>query len=130
MNIVCPECGSADIRASLSRTLGESIAKFFGFFRFRCRDCDTRFSGQIWDVSNIFWAKCPRCYRMDLSTWDPEHYRYPTRWLLLMHLGAKCIRCEYCRHNFLSYRRAKYKFVRKKAAGVANEDASRKSTLR
>ena len=129
MNIACPECGSTDIRSSYSRSFGESVGKVFGFFQFRCRDCDARFSGQIWDISNLFWAKCPRCYHMDLSTWDPEHYRCPTSWLLLMRLGARCVRCEYCRHNFLSYRPTKHKFIRKqKTAGTG--EATKKSTLR
>ncbi len=130
MNIVCPECGSADVRASLSRSLAESIAKVFGFFHFRCRQCDARFSGQIWDLGNIFWTKCPRCYRMDLTTWDPGHYHCPVTWRVLMRLGAKCIRCEYCRNNFVSFRRAKYKFVRRKMSDGPSDQTAKKSTLR
>jgi endogenous inhibitor of DNA gyrase (YacG/DUF329 family) len=114
LTISCPECHSQNIRASLSRTLGERIWKVFGFFQFRCKDCDTRFSGQIWDLLNAFYAKCPRCYRLDLSTWTPHYYRAPARWLLALKLGAKAHRCEYCRHNFVGFRPAKLKFVRRK----------------
>jgi len=68
---------------------------------------------------------------MDLTSWDPEHYRCPTRWLLLMRFGAKCIRCEYCRNNFVSFRPAKYKFIRKRTrSAVAAEEMPKKSTLR
>jgi len=66
---------------------------------------------------------------MDLSTWDPEHYRCSTSMLFKMKIGGRCHRCEYCRNNFVSFRPAKYKFVRKQKAQAA-QDALKKSTLR
>jgi len=116
LNLTCPECGSRNIRSSLSRTVGERIMKAFGFFQLRCRDCDARFKHQIWDPLNSFFARCPRCYRQDLSTWSRDYYRAPTLWLLQMKLGARAHRCEYCRNNFVSFRPAKMKFVRKAGA--------------
>lgn len=110
MALRCPACGSENIRSSLSQTLTDEIGKVFGFFKLRCKDCDHRFSHFIWDAVNSFWARCPRCYRQDLGTWSVKYYRAPTRWLVLMKLGAKRYRCEYCRHNFIDFRRAKFKY--------------------
>lgn len=64
----------------------------------------------------MFYAKCPRCYRLDLSIWQPQYYRAPTRWLVMIRFGAKTHRCEYCRCNFVSFRPAKLKFIRRKTA--------------
>jgi len=124
LTISCPECGSREIRSSLSRTIGERISKFFGFFQFRCKDCDARFSGQIWDAWNMFYAKCPRCYRMDLSTWAIDHYRSSTLQLAKLKLGAHPHRCEYCRNNFVGFRPAKYKFTRGRKTPVTPEASS------
>ena len=85
--------------------------KAFGVFQLRCKDCDARFNSQIWDPRNAFYARCPRCYRLDLASWSIEYYRAPARWLLWLKLGAKAHRCEYCRHNFVSFRRCKIKFA-------------------
>jgi hypothetical protein len=113
LDIACPRCGSKNIRSSLSRSLSERIRKLLGFFQLRCKDCDLRFGKQIWDPKNAFYAKCPRCYRMDLSAWTTRYYHAPTRWLIYLKLGAKTHRCEYCRHNFVSFRPAKMKFAGK-----------------
>jgi len=47
---------------------------------------------------------------MDLSVWALHHYRVSGWKTLLINLGANPYRCEYCRHNFVSLRRRKYKF--------------------
>ena len=114
LTIYCPECNSRNVRSSLSRTLGERMMKALGIFQLRCKDCDARFTGQIWDPRNAFNARCPRCYRLDLSTWSVDYYRAPARWLFFLKLGAKAHRCEYCRHNFVSFRRCKIKFTGRK----------------
>jgi endogenous inhibitor of DNA gyrase (YacG/DUF329 family) len=114
LTIYCPECNSRNLRSSLSRTLSERFMKAFGVFQLRCKDCDARFTSQIWDPRNTFYARCPRCYRLDLSTWSIEYYRAPARWLFCLKIGAKAHRCEYCRHNFISFRRCKIKFTGRK----------------
>lgn len=70
----------------------------------RCRDCEARFNGHYLMPDTWFYAKCPRCYRSDLNTWDARHYKagWWTRWKLS--LGAKQVRCEACRCNFASFR--------------------------
>ena len=119
LSIRCPACNSREVRASLAKTLGERVARVFGFMQLRCKDCDERFGASIWDLSNVVYAKCPRCYRLDLSTWTTQYYRAPSRWLIAMKFGARRRRCEYCRHNFISWRPAKTKYRRASMAGNA-----------
>ena len=116
LTIRCPSCNSRDVRASLPQTFGEHIVRLFGYMQIRCKDCDRRFTSSIWDLPNIFYAKCPRCYRLDLSTWTTHYYHAPARWHFYMKLGARRRRCEYCRHNFLSWRPAKLKYKRRSPA--------------
>lgn len=128
LTIYCPECNSRNVRSSLSRTLGERMMKALGVFQLRCKDCDARFTGQIWDPRNAFYARCPRCYRLDLSTWSIDYYRAPVRWLLYLKLGAEAHRCEYCRHNFVSFRSCKIKFTGRKRNPEAVSDEPGKTT--
>lgn len=111
LTIFCPSCKSRNLRSSLARNWGETVLKALGIFPLRCRECDTRFSRQIWDPLNAIYARCPRCYRLDLSTWSMDHYRAPAHWLFFFKIGANAHRCEYCRHNFISFRPRKIKFT-------------------
>lgn len=112
MKVACPNCGSRSVRSSHAESWIESLWNAFGFFKLRCRDCDERFTKSIWDVANAIYARCPRCYRLDLSTWDTSHYHAPTLWRVLMSFGARPRRCEACRNNFISFRLVKAKYVR------------------
>lgn len=47
---------------------------------------------------------------MDLSRWSRNDYRISFFTGLLLHLGANPYRCEYCRVNFISFRRRKEKY--------------------
>lgn len=58
----------------------------------------------------MLYAKCPRCHRLDLSKWNTDHYNPPTGTRFAVACGAKPVRCEYCRHNFWSFRRVKMQF--------------------
>jgi hypothetical protein len=127
LTIRCPVCNSRDVRSSLSRTLGERIVKAFGFFQIRCKNCDARFTKQIWDIWNAFYARCPRCYRLDLSTWSLDYYRAPFRWLVFMKLGANPHRCEYCRHNFVGFRRCKIRYDKNRKSPSADTPQLSKS---
>jgi endogenous inhibitor of DNA gyrase (YacG/DUF329 family) len=118
MTITCPECGSKDVRASLSQTIGEQVLKVFGFFYLRCKDCDARFRAQIWDFLNMIYARCPRCYRLDLSTWSTEYYRASSSQLLCLRLGGRRHRCAYCRVNFVDFRPAKLRYKGKLGAPI------------
>jgi hypothetical protein len=49
---------------------------------------------------------------MDLSTWDLKLYR-ATKWMRLqIWFGGHPWRCDRCRHNFVSFRPRKERFVR------------------
>jgi endogenous inhibitor of DNA gyrase (YacG/DUF329 family) len=118
MTITCPECGSKDVRPSLSQTFGEQVLKVFGFYHIRCKDCDHRFRAQIWDFLNMVYARCPRCYRLDLSTWSTEYYRASSAQLLCLKLGGRRHRCAYCRVNFVGFRPAKLRYKGKLGAPI------------
>ncbi len=110
MLITCPSCGSESLRTSKARSLSETVLNLIGLFAFRCLDCDHRFRASIWRVRQLFYAKCPRCLRLDLSKWNTTHYSPPFTTSLAVACGAKSVRCEYCRHNFWSFRRVKVQF--------------------
>jgi hypothetical protein len=115
MKARCPHCGSNSIRESHSYSVGETLGKWLGFLKLRCRDCDERFTHQIWDARNLLYARCPRCYRLDLSRWERSHYRVSWFSRTLLKLGARPHRCEACRCNFVGFRPAKLKYKRPEA---------------
>lgn len=112
----CPRCDSADVRPARDRGLIESLLAFVGLQPARCHDCAHRFLAKPFGLTKIWWAKCPRCYRMDLSTWDPKYYRV-SRWTSLrIAIGAHRWRCETCRCNFASFRSRQRKYTRPESA--------------
>jgi len=81
----------------------------------------------VWRFTEWMYSRCPRCYRMDLGTWELRYYSPPTLQLWAMNLGARRRRCEACRCNFVSFRALKEKstFRRRKGGG---EEAPAEST--
>ncbi len=110
MLITCSRCGSDSVRSSRSRSVSGKALNLIGIFPFRCLDCDHRFRASIWWARQMLYAKCPCCHRLDLSKWNTDHYNPPPGTRLAVAFGAKAVRCEYCRHNFWSYRRIKLQF--------------------
>lgn len=108
--VQCPKCGGRNLRFSRLQTPKERLQCLVGTRPIRCRDCRTRFNSRTWRFSDASYARCPKCLRMDLSVWAMHHYRVSAFKSLLIYLGANTYRCEYCRHNFISLRRRKYKF--------------------
>ena len=90
-DVRCPSCGSAHLRASLQLTPFERFLELFGALYLRCRDCDERFRLGLLDVRSWMYAKCPSCYRMDLTTWKRERYRLTER------IVRKCRGCKRAR---------------------------------
>lgn len=97
-----------------------------GKYRFisplRCLDCRTRFVAKTFVPSDFIYASCPRCGRMDLNSWSPAVHT-PRAWVdFKVKLGAKRLRCEYCRLNFASFRSVKepFSFDRWTKKGVGN----------
>jgi hypothetical protein len=89
------------------------MRKLLGIFPMRCKDCDERWTQPLWDFLNVVYARCPRCYGLELTLWQPQYYRPPTFWKFLMGLGAKPRRCEFCRKNFVSFRPCKIRYKRR-----------------
>jgi endogenous inhibitor of DNA gyrase (YacG/DUF329 family) len=105
------------------------LFRWFGIYMFKCDDCEHRFKAVIYRPKNLFFAKCSRCHRMDLSRWTREYYSPGLVTRVMLALGAKAVRCEYCRHNFWSFRLVREKFSKAKRFArsqvvVAVEDAA------
>jgi len=100
----CPQCGSYDLRYARLRRPSERFWSWLGTRPLRCRKCRTRFIARTWRLENLRWARCPKCWRMDLSSWSEREYPVSALRRLLLALGAHPWRCEYCRYNFVSFR--------------------------
>lgn len=108
----CPQCDSDHVHVDRTRGIVEQLLGLFGYYAFRCGECYTRFLHSPLGLSKLFYAKCPRCYRMDLSTWDPSYYRASAWSEFKVWLGAHRWRCEACRCNFVSWRVRRQKYIR------------------
>jgi DNA-directed RNA polymerase subunit RPC12/RpoP len=114
------------------------ISEHFSLFRltshYRCLDCKERFTAPTIVWSDLAYARCPLCKRMDLNVWTGKTYTDPPAWVALkVRLGAKRWRCEYCRLNFASFRKRKevFTFSRWKKLGLPQaEDASARAPER
>jgi hypothetical protein len=95
---------------SKPRGFGERLKDFFGIYSLRCKRCGARWQTSVWTESSWRYARCPRCYNMELSTWSEQYYLPPaiTRWML--RTGATPYRCDRCRCNFASFRACKERF--------------------
>jgi len=108
--VSCPQCGSKHLRFSKIRGVGAKLRSIVGILPFRCRKCDHRFDAAIWSLSAVRYARCPKCLRMELSTWSEQYYHPPASTVLKLRLGATPYRCEFCRCNFASFRACKERF--------------------
>jgi hypothetical protein len=53
---------------------------------------------------------------MDLSRWNRENYSTPFWTRFMLAVGAKAVRCEYCRNNFWSFRPIRERYSPEKRA--------------
>jgi hypothetical protein len=104
MQLACPHCGTREIKVSSGRGIGEIIKSLCGIYQLRCRRCRTRWETSTWADGAWKYARCPRCYRQELTTWSLKYYNPPSSTLLKLQLGAKRYRCAACRCNFASFR--------------------------
>jgi hypothetical protein len=78
-------------------------------------------------LSDLRYARCPECHRMDLNGWTGKTYKPPFFMGIKAQFGAKRWRCEYCRLNFASFRPRKeiftFKRWRNRQAEVEKENA-------
>jgi hypothetical protein len=110
--IHCPQCGSNNFRCSQVRNTSETLKSILGILPFRCLRCSERFCASIWSLNAARYARCPKCLRMDLSTWAEEFYRPALGTRMLLRIGATRYRCEFCRCNFASFRLCRRRFSR------------------
>ena len=109
--MACPNCGSRHLRPSRYRDDEDRANPLSSVTPLRCRDCRTRFFSRTVFVEDIFYARCPKCMRMDLNGWTGKTFQ-PVGWTAIwVALGAHRWRCEYCRFNFASFRKRKEIFT-------------------
>lgn len=107
MAVRCPDCNSNNVRMSRWKNRFEQALDLFGMPTMRCLDCENRWLHSLWRLREMFFARCPRCYRLELVHWEETYYHIPQSWRFLIALGAKKVRCKPCRHNFVSFRLVK-----------------------
>jgi hypothetical protein len=110
MQLACPKCGTREARISHRRTLWEQLKGIVGIYPLRCRRCRNRWETSSWAGGAWKYARCPRCYRQELTTWSEQYYRPPTWTNFLLSLGATRYRCAACRCNFASFKPCKERF--------------------
>lgn len=115
----CPACGGHSLRASKLRGAAERLRSLIGILPFRCRQCATRFSTPLWDLRSWKYARCPMCMGTELSRWSEHYYNTTPVVRLLVAFGASRYRCEFCRHNFASFRACRERFSWKKRRDAA-----------
>lgn len=111
MQLACPKCGTRDARVSTRHGIGEALKALVGIHQLRCRRCNERWETSMWDSQAWKYAKCPRCYWQELTTWSLQYYHPPADIHLKITLGATPYRCAACRCNFASFRPCREKFV-------------------
>ena len=106
----CPRCASSRVTVANASNGLDYLRMLAGDFPARCADCTTRFRIHGGVLKAVLYAQCPQCLRHDLSTWDPRYYRAPAWDRFQAAIGARRLRCESCRNNFVSFlpRQAKY----------------------
>ncbi|MEO7145629.1 MAG: hypothetical protein ABI165_19205 [Bryobacteraceae bacterium] len=110
MRVPCPSCGCNDVRLSERRGILEHFKTIFGIYPLRCKRCEHRFVDGLWSIRYWRYAKCPKCYRMELSTWSEQYYSPRAGTIFAIRMGGTPYRCERCRCNFVSFRACKEKF--------------------
>ena len=130
MQLACPQCGKREARVSRSRGFAEYFKSLIGVYQLRCRRCRARWETSVWAEGAWRYARCPRCYRQQLTTWSEQYYRPPAWTTLLLRMGATPYRCTPCRCNFASFRPCKERYSWRRRppettpAGLPDSDAS------
>jgi hypothetical protein len=88
MQLSCPQCGTRDVRVSHRQSLGEVLRAVVGIYPLRCRRCRARWETSAWADGAWKYARCPRCYRQDLTTWSQQYYHPPAMVTFMLTIGA------------------------------------------
>ncbi len=106
----CPQCGSRFLKPSRPRNFQEKVKTYWFVMPVRCDHCRHRFVMDTIGLADMPYARCPKCNRMDLSSWTGDSYTPRGMTRIKAALGANRFRCEYCRVNFASFRKRKEVF--------------------
>ena len=110
MQLACPNCGTRDVRVAHPQGMVQFVKGFLGISGLRCRRCNSRWETSVWAQGSWKYARCPRCYRQELTKWTAQYY-HPSRWTrFLLRVGASPRRCPVCRCNFASFKPQKETF--------------------
>src|SRR5712692_4504641 len=110
MQLTCPKCGTREVRVSHRLGILEQIKGLVGIYPLRCRRCRHRWSTSAWAEGAWRFARCPRCYRQELTTWSEQYYHSARLTVMLLRMGAIPYRCAACRCNFASFTPCKERF--------------------
>jgi len=107
----------------------EGFLSLLGLGPIRCRDCEGRFSEALLWLPGIHYARCPKCFREDLSDWAEKYFYPPWYKRIFLYFGARRHRCSTCRVNFVSFFPRKRDFspswkAKKDAAVKSSDDLS------
>jgi hypothetical protein len=101
--IVCEFCGSGRLRRSHWHSKTEMAQSTLGTYPFRCQDCNARFLVNVFLLSRLAYAKCPKCLSLDISNSRNIHRPGFFKKMILTFGGRRC-RCNNCRYMFISFR--------------------------
>jgi hypothetical protein len=110
MQLACPKCATRDVRVSATRSVFETLKSLVGIYQLRCRRCKERWQTSTWSDGAWKYAKCPRCYRQELTHWNEHYYHPPSSVFMMLRVGATPFRCPACRCNFASFRARRERF--------------------
>ncbi|MDX2182329.1 MAG: hypothetical protein SFV18_22255 [Bryobacteraceae bacterium] len=106
LRFTCRYCGCRDYR--LIPVVGGILPRLlrkFGMELVRCRECAQPSWSSLWGLRQLHLARCPSCYRTELTTWSEKYHRTTAWQAWRLALGAKRVRCAACRCNFVSFRK-------------------------
>jgi len=124
MQLSCPKCGSRDARVARRHGVGEVLRGIVGKYPLRCRRCNTRWETSAWEDSAWRYARCPKCYRQQLSTWSEQYYNPPFGVRMKLRFGATPYRCVACRCNFASFKKCKERFAWREQKPVKPDESA------
>jgi hypothetical protein len=75
-----------------------------GTYPFRCLDCNDRFPVNVFLVSRLGFAKCPKCLSLDISNCTKKVSRVGALRKVMLTFSARRCRCKNCRYLFVSFR--------------------------
>lgn len=102
--MTCPECASHDLQLRQPRGIGDFVLEVCGSYRWRCRNCQRVFRANPLRMTDLWYAKCPRCLNQHLQHAGAEPAESTSWTNVRAALGAHRCQCSHCGHHFATYR--------------------------